>query len=77
LTATAQRRGESRSAVLAEALEDHLLRLKAEEITDRMNEVWGSLTEEEVEYELAPLRQAARATHLRLLAEEDEPWQTP
>ncbi len=77
LEAVSRRTGKPRSSIIAEAVEDHLQKLSKDEITRRMNEVWGSLTEEEIEAELAPLRAAARATHLRLLAEEDEPWQMP
>ena len=74
---TARSLAASSSMVVAQALRARFRRLQSEEMTRRINEVWDSLTPEEIEYELAPLRAAARATHLRLLAEEEEPWQMP
>jgi len=77
LEAVARRTGKPRSAIIAEAVTGHLRKLNDAEVTRQMDEVWGSLSAEEIEEELGPLRRAASATHLRLLAMEDEPWQMP
>ena len=50
----------SLSKVIADALRARFKRLQSEEITRQYNEVWGSLTPEEVEHELAATRSGPR-----------------
>jgi predicted transcriptional regulator len=60
----ARRTGRSRSSLVAEACEQFLRRRRDATLTDRLNDVWGSLTEQEVQAEvdwlLEPALQMAR-----------------
>jgi predicted transcriptional regulator len=74
LEAFAASEGSPRSAVVAQALARFFELIDAGEFTRRMNEAWDSLAGEESKDAAAVGERAATETHLRLLAEESEPW---
>ncbi len=68
--------GAPRSAIVALALEQYLNGLSAAEFVRRMNEAWSGDDDAETN-ELRDISlAAAREGHLRMLAEEDEPWES-
>jgi len=68
--------GAPRSAIVALALTRYFDGIDREDFIRRMNQAVDDMTEEEAEADSRFRLAALRETHLRLLAEETEPWES-